>query len=251
MAEQRAAGIIPSTIFSAPGFQVKHIMVDYLHTMDLGVATDCLGNLFLDFLSLLPGTRADKVPNLWRRMQQWYADHRPHSQLQTLTWEMIKKDATSPAKLRAKAAECRGLIPFGAALAKEFHNGDPHRLIVAHLMNHLEEISVLVTYVPYQAEMTTQTCKRFALLYTALEREALEQGDSVSWRTKPKLHLLQELLEYTALEAGSPSRYWTYMDESWGGWLATTGARRGGANNPSQVSLNLIQRFRAVIAEGL
>jgi hypothetical protein len=24
------------------------------------------------------------------------------------------------------------------------------------------------------------------LLYTALEREALEQGDSVSWRTKPK-----------------------------------------------------------------
>jgi hypothetical protein len=45
--------------------------------------------------------------------------------------------------------------------------------MVAHLMNHLEEISVLVTYVPYQAERTTQTCKRFALLYTALEREAL------------------------------------------------------------------------------
>ena len=73
------------------------------------------------------------------------------------------------------------LDPFlGAALAaKEFHNGDPHRLIVAHLMNYLEE-----------------------------------------------------LLEYTALEAGSPSRYWTYMAESWGGWLATTRAKRGGANNP-------------------
>jgi hypothetical protein len=117
LAEQRAAGIIPSTIFSEPGFHVKHIMVDYLHTMDLGVAADCLGNLFLEILSLLPGTRADKVSNLWRRMKQWYADHRPHSQLQTLTWEMIKKDATSPAKLRAKAAECRGLVPFGAALA--------------------------------------------------------------------------------------------------------------------------------------
>ena len=65
------------------------------------------------------------------------ASNEAHSQLQTLTWEMIKKDATSPAKLRAKAAECRGLIPFGVALAK-FHNGDPHRLIVAHLMNHLD-----------------------------------------------------------------------------------------------------------------
>ena len=40
LAEQRAAGIFPSTIFSAPGFQVKHIMLDYLHTMDLGVAAD-------------------------------------------------------------------------------------------------------------------------------------------------------------------------------------------------------------------
>jgi hypothetical protein len=111
-------------------------------------------------------------------------------------------------------------------------------------MNHLEEISVLVTSVPYQAEKTTQTCKRFALLYTALEREALEQEDSLSWRSKPKLHLLQERLEYIALEVGSPAEYWTYMDESWGGWLATTGARRGGANNPSQVSMNLIQERR-------
>ena len=39
------------------------------------------------------------------------------------------------------------------------------------------------------------------------------------------------------------------MDESWGGWLATTRAKRGGANNPSQVSLKLIQRFRDFVAE--
>lgn len=251
LAEQRAAGITPSTIFSTPGFQVKHCMVDYLHTMDLGVAADCLGNLFLEILCLLPGTRAEKVASLWGRIKEWYRVHRPHSQLQTLTWEMIKKDATTPAKLRAKAGECRVLIPFGAALAKEFDNGDPHRRTVAHLMHHLEEISVLVTSVPYQAGRTAQTCKRFALLYTALEKEAMEQEDLLSWRSKPKLHLAQELLEYTALEAGSPSRYWTYIDESWGGWLATTGARRGGPNNPAQVSLNLIQRFRAFIAEGL
>ena len=96
---------------------MKHIMVDCLRTMDLGVAAHCLGNLLLEILSLLPGTRADKVSNLWRRMKQWYAYHRPHNQLQTLAWEMIKNDATNPAKLRAKAAECRGLIPFGVALA--------------------------------------------------------------------------------------------------------------------------------------
>ena len=71
-------------------------------------------------------------------------------------------------------------------------------------MNHLEEISVLVTYVPYQVERTTQTCKRFALLYTAVEREALKQEDSLSWRSKPKLHLLHGRLEYIALESWLP-----------------------------------------------
>ena len=125
-------GLLLSTIFAAPGFQVKHIMVDYLHTMDLGVAADCLGNLFLEILRLLPGTRAERVSDLWHRMQQWHVVHRPHSQLQTLTWDMIKKDAMSPAKLRAKAGECRALIPFGAALAKEFDNGGPHRCTIAH-----------------------------------------------------------------------------------------------------------------------
>jgi len=106
-------------------------------------------------------------------MKQWYADHRPHNQLQTLTWEMIKKDATSPAKLKAKAAECRASIPFGAALAKEFHNGDPHRFIVAHLMNHLDEISVLVTYVPYQAERTNPGLQEVCLALHSLGEGSL------------------------------------------------------------------------------
>ena len=170
-------------------------------------------------------------------MNQWYVVHRPNSQLQTLTREMIKKDATSPAKLRAKAGECRALIPFGVLWPK-FDNADPHRCTVAHLMNHLDEISVLVTAVPYQAERAAQTCKRFALLYTALEKEALAHEDSLAWRIKPKRHLLQELLEYTVVDAGSPSRYWTKRDESWGGRLATQRCqkRRGQTTLPRSPS---------------
>ena len=52
LAEQRVVGITLATILSAPGFQVKHRMVDYLHTMDLGVAADCLGHLLLEILRL-------------------------------------------------------------------------------------------------------------------------------------------------------------------------------------------------------
>ena len=82
-----------------------------------------------------------------------------------------------PCQAQGKGCRVQRLDPFWCCLGQwESHNGDPHRLIVAHFVNHLEEISVLVTYVPYQAERTAQTCKRFALLYTALEREAMEQG---------------------------------------------------------------------------
>ena len=69
-------------------------------------------------------------------------------------------------------------------------------------------------------------------------------GDA--WKVKPKLHLFQELLEFTAVEAGNPRNFWTYKDEDWGGWLAKRGARRGGASWAANVSLNLVNRFRAL-----
>ena len=92
-------------------------------------------------------------------------------------------------------------------------------------MNYLEEISVL-----------QEAC----IALHSLGEGSLGARGIGFWRTKPKLHLLQEILEYTALEAGSPSRYWTYMDESWGGWLATTGGqeRRGQQPFPSLTELD-------------
>ena len=94
-----------------------------------------------------------------------------------------------PCQAQGKGCRVQRLDPFWCCFGQwENHNGDPHRLIVAHFMNHLEEISVLVTYVPYQAERTAQTCKRFALLYTALEREALEQGEDAPSAGAPGVH---------------------------------------------------------------
>ena len=66
-----------------------------------------------------------------------------------------------------------------------------------------------------------------ALLYTALERTVVAKGDVTSLRVKPKLQLMQELIEYQCLEAGSPCEYWTSKDESWGARLAKVAMRRG------------------------
>ncbi len=43
-------------------FQVKRIMVDSLHPMDLGVAADCLGNLLLEILRLCQELELRRCP---------------------------------------------------------------------------------------------------------------------------------------------------------------------------------------------
>ena len=58
-------------------------------------------------------------------------------------------------------------------------------------------------------------CQKVALLLCGLEMEALSVGDCTRWRTKPKVHLMEELVEYQTVEHGSPCEYWTYKDARW------------------------------------
>ena len=74
-----------------------------------------------------------------------------------------------------------------------------------------------------------------------LERFFQRQDDRVSWRMKPKSHLLLEL----AREKTNPIHTWCYRDESWGGHMAELGRRSGGAFTMSAISKQLLLRFIA------
>lgn len=249
--QQRAEGITPSPIFSCPGFRVEDCLIDWLHTCDLGVGADALGNVFHEVVQLLPGANRDRqVACLWQRMLAYYKEHKPTSRLQALTPAMIKAQGKGP-KLRAKAAECRHLLPFGAALAQEFNDGSLHRSTVATMMANLLEVAKCIGEKPYDAVKAASHCRQFCLLYVALEKEATAQGKDKAWRCKPKLHLFQEMVEFTGLDRGSPSNFWTYLDESWGGWLAKAGHRRGGAFSAGQTAANLLQRFRLTVSDNI
>jgi len=245
LATQRAGGQRPSALFSTPGFQVKHVQPDWLHTVDLGVGQDAIGNLFAEAVDLLPGrTVHDRVQVLWNRVQAYYAREKVQARLDNLTLEMIRPPGKGP-KLRSKAAECRHLYPFGAALAQELGEGSEHRRTVAALMQYLLEASRLIRAVPYDAARAAAVARKFALLFSCLEREALQRGDTQSWRCKPKLHLFLELMEFAGPDSGAPSLYWTYRDEDYGGKLALSAARRGGAKSATNTIANLVARYRA------
>ena len=51
-----------------------------------------------------------------------------------------------------------------------------------------------------------------------------------TWRIKPKLHMVQEMLEFQSKELGNPRGFWEYLDEDFVGSIAKLAMRKGGAN---------------------
>ena len=239
-----------STIFKSPGVCLKHFMVDWLHAVDIGVGQSVVGNIFWESLDILwPNLpKKSQVQQLLIKLKGWYAIASPPSQFDALTIEMIKLSGKPP-KLRSKAAECRYVLPFAAIIARECDNGTVRRKTIANLMENFLRLAVIICSEPYDSNAACVACENVCRLFVSLESFALASGDELSWRVKPKLHMLQELIQFIGVEFGSARNFWTYQDESWGGWLSNCAARRGGPKFAGTVAFGLLQRYRAGLTD--
>lgn len=153
-------------------------------------------------------------------------------------------------KLKAKGAECRYLIPFGAELANDLasKDGSAHNYTVAALFTKLVSLQRLISgnVKPFSSAQASLLCRQVCVLYTALHQEMVAKGKPLLWDLKPKVHLFQELVEYQAVALGNPRDFWCYRDESWCGFWARASKRRGGANSASMTPLRFLNRFRAL-----
>ncbi len=244
--EQHEEGILPSRFFSIPGMQIGHVMIDWLHSVDLGISQDIVGNLFWEVLPKLGGRRQeDNIKLLWQRIQSFYKAFAVPSRLDYLNRRVIKEGKHSP-KLRSKAAQCRYLVPLVAQLAFEhLHPEDQHSQTVMHVVLLLQQLYQFLSCDPFPGLAAAQCCRQMCILLSALEMEAVAEGQNV-WRMKPKVHIVQEMLEYQTLASSSnPKLCWTYRDEDWGGWVAQCAQSRGGRGSPASVALQVEQRFLA------
>ena len=82
-------------------------------------------------------------------------------------------------------------------------------------------------------------------LYSNLHQEAVE-ANQLKWSATPKLHLMQELVQFQAAELGNPRGYWKYKDEEFVGWVATLPRRRGGWNTPRVLVDRVLPRYRGL-----
>ena len=130
-------------------------------------------------------------------------------------------------------------------LAAEMARDNIHCSTVAELFNYMLMLAQEVSAETYNKEKAVECCRRFCLLYCTLAEEALSRGQENIWQPKPKMHLLQELVEYQSPQWGSPKLFWCYRDESWCGFWARASHRRGGAKSVASITLQMLDRFRA------
>ena len=189
-------------LLELPGFSFASICLDWMHIMDLGVSPLIMGSLFFELISssvamqcLVIGvvalsTQAERVAALWQCLRAWYSENKQPSMLNNLTKEMISND--QKVKLRAKAGECRYLVPFCVYVTRKVQHLGEHWMTVAGLFQYLYKLQIMVSgLAEWDAAEAAEFCRLFCSLFEALSREAEEKGKH-TWSMKPKLHLMQE-----------------------------------------------------------
>ena len=231
-------GITPSPVWSCPGLRSTCCQIDWLHSCDLGVAADFLGNLFHYLVTKKITGRNIKIRTLklWSLMQQYYNREKPDSKLDNLSPTMIKQEK-KPVKLRGRAGEVRNLVPFGLEMAQQFLSPamETERAMLeaaGELVSAYKQLS----HVTYNHNALATSARRFCLLSSALESIS---EDVKLWRCKPKMHMWLHLCE----AVGNPSNQWLYRDEDAGGAFARWSHRRGGRNSALSTSASLLSRF--------
>jgi hypothetical protein len=229
---------------------LNYVCIDVLHALDLGVTQDAVGNILYAYIQsgLVVGrTFEARVRQVWLQLLAHYKQFRTPNRLQNLTVEMVRKQGKPP-KLRAKGAETKGVVPFAVEVAMEMHAKlQTHvSLTMVQCISALLDFYMLLTCPDWHAEAAGAACRKFCTLYGALNKNACRQGDELSWRIKPKMHLFIELAEFPAPLLGNPSNFWAYADEDFVGWIAQLAASRGGPSAASTTARKTLERYAAI-----
>ena len=190
--------------------------------------------LFLLVCKKIPGGSLKvKVDSLWEMLQEFYRDSGATNRLDMLKPSMLKQPKKYP-KLRAKAAEARGLVPFGLLMARTWLGDNEVEAAAKKAMEELSNCYEMLSPATFNADTLALHSTRFCLLYVALEL-----AEPALFHIMPKLHMFQEL---TQMSKSCPSLFWTYRDEEFGGTVAGLARRR---DNAVATALSVLQKFRA------
>ena len=219
---------IPALLILAVGFRLECVMVDVLHTVDQGIASHIIANVFWHFATKVKafgGANQDsQIKQLYAHMQSWYKRTKPNSKIKgKLTVERVRTSGGWP-KLKAKAAATRLLASYALSLVVQFGSDDKESKLILGvcqlLVRFYEILDVESQFLsPGVKQELPKLGQRLVGLYTSLATAAKAAGLKM-WKLQPKLHLFQHLCEWQAITHGNPRYYWTYADEDLAGKMA-------------------------------
>ena len=217
---------LPALMRRVAGLRLEAVMIDILHTVDLGVAAHIIGNIMWACVEqgVWPGgTQAERVAGLQAAVAKFYKDTRTTSRLRgDIKVEHLRTSGGWP-KLKGKAAPIRHLAKFALSLATN-HLDVRHRAIAQLLVQFYDTIKTEGMFLSDEAtRVIPQIGLRLGVLYAQLGRQALIDGVK-AWKVMPKLHLFQHLCQHQSILFGNPRFYWTYADEDMVGHLVEVGA---------------------------
>ena len=136
---------------------------------------------------------------------------------------MLRQDGKP--RLKAKAAKTRHLVPIVLTMLQEhFPPASDRQLRRFKCLEYLNaaylELHDWKEDSPARLELAV---RRHVLLYLSLSREqaAMDFSAWVSWRWKPKHHMVLHLAGEQARRVGNPVLWWCYSDESSIGMAST------------------------------
>ena len=241
----RVTEIIAAWFKYCLGLRIECIMIDVLHTVDLGIAAHIIGNIFWDCVVLKVwggSTQESNVQALKTAMDAFDKKHNTKSRLQgKFTAERIRTSKRWP-KLKGKGAATRHAAPFALHLAKLYLDR-PRQLICEMLVRFYDILNEEDQFLSAGAKAELPILgRRLCELYSKLARDAVDANEK-RWKTSPTFHLFLHLCEWQALEAGNPKYYWAYADEDLVGQIIDIAE----ACHPGTMALTTMVRWLSVV----
>jgi hypothetical protein len=252
---------LPSTsaLWRIPGTSIFSIRLDWLHTYDLGVLSNCLASCFCTFVhdrQVRGRNNLERTATLWARIRELYSELRTPTRLSRLTLTMFTatRGGGGFPTMSTKAAENRHMLPVVARLCAEFSSGSPRDLLrlrcAENLLDLQRRMAAAGTHLTGDELNSLKTCvfaamdaySRLAAFSTLVERRPL-------FNVVNKMHFLLHLI----LRAGdfNPQLAWTYGFEDLVGRAQKVAKACSSGRNPIQVSSAFMTRYRRVLHAAL
>ena len=234
-------------LFDLPGVTNWTMLPDWMHVVDEGCGALCAGQVLWEILDeYKSGNQEDRCKELWFHIQTIYeaCSWPAEKKLPKLSLKDFKKPGKA-AELDVKAAQCRHFVPILPILTKDhnFHQGTRRQQAIHHVANYCAKMYLALEN--GQCQAIASNGYKFVSQYLALESHAVSKDadDAKTWRARPKLHLLQHILD-EACKGLHPKDVWNYRDETFAGTIQKLWFRRAGSTpGPSNEAEKLLLRW--------